>query len=135
MTILNIKKRDGEIIEFDRTRIENAINMACDAVGHRDKSFIPTLTDVIITDISIHRLPAIEDIQDIVEKNLMKAELFEIAKEYILYREHRKKIREAEHSEYVKKFENRTLTVTKRDGSTELFDLGKIRRVYDRVSF
>lgn len=134
MTILNIKKRDGEIVPFDRTRIENAISMACDAIGHRDKNFIPSLTDAIIEDISAHRLPAVEDIQDAVEKNLMKAEFFEIAKEYILYREHRKTVREADHLEYVKKFENRTLTVTKRDGSTELFDLGKIRRVYDRVS-
>jgi hypothetical protein len=51
MTLEKIRRRDGEIIPFDRKRIEHAIELACDAIAITDKSFIPDITDAVIVDL------------------------------------------------------------------------------------
>lgn len=141
MTLEKVRRRDGEIIPFDRKRIENAIELACDAIGQTDKSFIPTVTDAVITDLDrvfgeifVNRIPTVEDVQDIVERELVKANHFELAKAYIIYRQERKKEREEKHERLVREFEEKTLKVTKADGSKEYFDIKKIRVVFDRAS-
>lgn len=141
MPLTKIKKRDGEIAEFDRSRIEKAIELACDAIGETDKSFIPELTDAIVRDLEhvfldilINRTPTIEDVQDIVERNLVRANRFELAKAYILYRKRRNEEREEKKEQLIEQFENRSLKVTKADGSKENFDLGKIRAVFERAA-
>ncbi len=139
MTLTKIKKRDGEEADFDRTRIEKAIEKACDAVHHPDKSFIPTITDEIIADIErthdkgdVRHIPAVETIQDVVEAHLMRAGVTDVAKAYILYRSHRKEERAEKQEELVELFEKGDLNVTKADGTKETFDIDKIRSVYDR---
>ncbi len=141
MTLEKIRRRDGEIIPFDRKRIEHAIELACDAIAITDKSFIPDITDAVIVDLDrvygeifVNRVPTVEDVQDIVERELVKANHFELAKAYILYREERKKEREEKHERLVREFEEKTLKVTKADGSKEYFDIRKIRTVFDRAS-
>lgn len=141
MTLEKIRRRDGEIIPFDRKRIERAIELACDAIGQTDKAFIPTVTDAVIADLDrvfgeifVNRVPTVEDVQDIVERELVKANHFELAKAYILYREERKQEREEKHERLVREFEEKTLKVTKADGSKEYFDVKKIRTVFDRAS-
>lgn len=141
MTLEKIRRRDGEVIPFDRKRIEHAIELACDAIGQTDKSFIPTVTDAVINDLDrvfgeifVNRVPTVEDVQDIVERELVKANHFELAKAYILYRQERKKEREEKHERLVREFEEKTLKVIKADGSKEYFDIKKIRIVFDRAS-
>ena len=141
MTLEKIRRRDGEVIPFDRKRIEHAIELACDAIGQTDKSFIPTVTDAVISDLDrvfgeifVNRVPTVEDVQDIVERELVKANHFELAKAYILYRQERKKEREEKHERLVREFEEKTLKVIKADGSKEYFDIKKIRVVFDRAS-
>lgn len=141
MTLEKIRRRDGEVIPFDRKRIEHAIELACDAIGQTDKSFIPTVTDAVINDLDrvfgeifVNRVPTVEDVQDIVERELVKANHFELAKAYILYRQERKKEREEKHERLVREFEEKTLKVIKADGSKEYFDVKKIRVVFDRAS-
>lgn len=141
MTLEKIRRRDGEIIPFDRKRIEHAIELACDAIGMTDKSFIPTVTDAVLADLDrvfgeifVNRVPTVEDVQDIVERELVKANQFELAKAYILYREERKKEREEKHERLVREFEEKTLKVIKSDGSKEYFDVKKLRAVFDRAS-
>ena len=51
MPIEKIRRRDGEIIPFDRKRSERAIELACDAIAVTDKAFIPDLTDEVIKDV------------------------------------------------------------------------------------
>jgi ribonucleotide reductase alpha subunit len=41
-------------------------------------------------EIFVNRVPTVEDVQDIVERELVKANHFELAKAYILYRQERK---------------------------------------------
>lgn len=141
MTVEKIRRRDGEIIPFDRTRIERAIELACDAIGMTDKSFIPAVTDEVVKDLNniygeifVNRVPTVEDIQDIVERELVKANYFDLAKSYIIYREERRKERAERHERLVREFEEKTLKVTKADGSKERFDVNKLRVVFDRAS-
>ncbi|QQR78521.1 MAG: ribonucleoside-diphosphate reductase subunit alpha [Candidatus Moraniibacteriota bacterium] len=141
MAVEKIRRRDGEIIPFDRGRIEHAIELACDAIAITDKAFIPAVTDAVIQDmervygeIFVNRIPTVEDVQDIVERELVKANHFELAKAYILYRQERKQEREERHERLVREFEEKTLKVTKSDGSKEYFDVKKLRTVFDRAA-
>ncbi len=141
MAIEKILRRDGEIMPFNRVRIEHAITLACDAIGETDKAFIPELTDQIIADLEhvygeifVNRTPSVEDVQDIVEQNLVKTNRFELAKSYIIYRQARKKEREEKIEKLVDEFEKNTLQVTKSDGSKERFDIKKLRAVFNRSS-
>jgi len=133
-----VKKRDGEVIAFDRSRIEHAIELACEGVGESDRTFIVPVTDAIVEALgclfedNTDRIASVEDIQDIVERHLVKANKFEVAKAYILYREKRKEEREEKQERLVEQFEKRSLKVTKHDGSKEIFDSVKIRTVFLR---
>lgn len=140
MSISQIKLRDGKVVPFDRSRIENAIVLACEAVGETEKEFIPGLTTELIDELIVSydgeaniRIPSVEEIQDLVEKHLVKANKFEVAKAYILYRERRNEEREERREKLVEQFEKRSLKVTKMDGSTELFDINKLRVVFNRA--
>ncbi|MBP9779039.1 ribonucleoside-diphosphate reductase subunit alpha [Candidatus Gracilibacteria bacterium] len=137
MSLTRIRKRNDEVVDFDRKRIEEAIELACNAVGEIDKSFIPVVTDFIVkdldhvyTEIFVNRLPSVEDVQDIVERNLMKFNKFEVAKEYIIYRASKKEERVEAHEKLVKKFEKNGFKVTKSNGSKEEFDYGKIEKMF-----
>lgn len=141
MTLDQIKRRDGEVVAFDRSRIETAITAACDATGETEKAFIPKMTDDIIDDLVLScgsgaegHLPSVEKIQDLVEKHLMKEGKYEIAKAYILYREKQNEKREDRKEKLVEQFEQHSMKVTKANGSKELFELKKIKAVFDRAA-
>ncbi len=141
MSVSEVKKRNGEVVPFDRERIERAIEKAFDAVSDTNKDIIPVVTDFVIKDVDhvfdeifVNRVPGVEDIQDIVERNLVKFNKYEVAKHYILYREKRKEERAEKQEKLVKKFEKNALKVTKADGSKEVFDIEKIYALYERAA-
>ncbi len=141
MTLDQIKRRDGEVTAFDRTRIEHAITLACDANGETDKAFIPKMTDDIVADLILScgsgnesHIPSVETVQDLVEKHLMKEGKYEIAKSYILYREKQNEKRDEHKERLVEQFEQHSLQVIKSNGSKELFDLKKIKAVFERAA-
>ncbi|MEK9151208.1 MAG: ribonucleoside-diphosphate reductase subunit alpha [Patescibacteria group bacterium] len=141
MSITQVKRRDGEVVPFDRTRIEKAVELACDAMGETDKRFIPKMTDDVVSDIieacgeepGTH-IPSVEKIQDFVEKRLMKEGRYEIAKSYILYREKQHEKREETKERLIEQFEKHSMQVIKADGKKELFNIRKIRAVFDRAA-
>lgn len=137
MAPLKIRKRNDEVVDFDRIRIEQAIEAACIACGDADRSFIPVVTDFIIKDIDhvygeifTNRIPSVEDIGDIVERNLMKFNKFEVAKEYIIYRASKQDERAEAHEKLVKKFEKNGFKVSKSNGGKEDFDFEKIEKMF-----
>ncbi len=135
MPINQIRKRNGEIVNFDRNRIENAILQAATSVGELDTAFIPKIVDEIIAELTakyenIDRIPSVEDIQDIVEKILVKNNRFDIAKHYILYRKERQEERAEWHRKLVEEFEKNALQVRKCDGRKEFFDIKKIEKIF-----
>jgi len=141
MTLTQVKRRDGEIVVFDRSRIEQAIESACDATGETNKDFIPAITDEVISDIvatcgedSETHIPSVETIQNFVEKHLMRESRYEIAKAYILYREKQNEKREEKKEELIEQFEKHSMKVIKMNGKKELFDIKKIKVVFDRAA-
>ena len=98
MIIEKIKKRNGEIVSFDRTKIEQAMGKAFLATGVTvSPETLSDLTDRVITVLQekfIEQIPGVEDVQDIVELKLAEAEYFDVAKKYIIYRRERSEARE-----------------------------------------
>lgn len=98
--IKTVIKRTGAIVPFNQDRIANAIYRAAVAVGGRDKDKAKELSDKVVALLNEKfpegSTPHIEDIQDIVEKVLIENGHAKVAKEYILYRDERKRAREAE---------------------------------------
>ena len=97
MVVEKVMKRDGRIVPFDESRIRWAIQRAMWEVGVRDDELLDRIVkDVInrINELYDGEVPHIENIQDIVELELMRNGLFEVAKAYILYRKKKAEIRE-----------------------------------------
>ncbi len=99
MPITLVKKRNGLVVDFDRSRIESAISKAYQASKVLiDIVTLSDLVDHIISDLEGNytgdKVPEVEDIQNIVEKAIAKKGDFEVAKAYILYREERNKERQ-----------------------------------------
>ena len=100
--ITQIRKRDGRIVDFGKSKISNAIYKALVATGKPDYHLAETLTHKVIekmvqhgyTSTEISAIPSVEDVQDIVESILIEEGLSDTAKSYILYRHERRKIRD-----------------------------------------
>lgn len=92
-----IIKRDGRIEKFNTEKICAAINKAMNECNIKDDECVKSIADKISDEVSgrIH----IEDIQDMVEKELMKSDYPEVAKKYILYRDKRNIARERKTNE------------------------------------
>lgn len=92
MAIYKLKKRNGAIVTFDRSKIESAIRLAVEAVGGTDfsriTSYVDEVIDLVGADTS-ESLADVERIQDGVEEILIKHGHDTVAKAYILYREKR----------------------------------------------
>jgi len=95
----SIRKRDGRIVPFNKEKIANAISRALTATDQGDGEKAEKLYEKVLKLISRrfkeNEIPAVEQIQDIVEEVLILEGYAETAKAYILYREQRRRIREA----------------------------------------
>ena len=76
----------------------------------------------------------VEQIQDIVEKTLMRFEKFDIAKSYIVYRQEHAKLRKQEKLEDVKKLNSQKFYVNKNDGKIQVFSIVKIKKLYEKIA-
>jgi len=97
--IKKIQKRTGEIVPFQRKKIEEAIYKALTSTNTGGRKLAQELSNKVVRILNKRfkkdEIPHVEQIQDIVEEVLMLEDLIEAAKAYILYREQRRKIREA----------------------------------------
>lgn len=92
-----IKTRDGRILKFDAEKITNAIAKAGAATGEFDRNIAQKLslnTLNLAQQAITHRIPTVEEIQDVVEEVLLSSPYRKTAKAYIIYREQHAKIRE-----------------------------------------
>ena len=99
-TITKIRKRSDEIADFDQAKIQKAITKAAEAVDIEDEKLIADLTHKVILSINkkfhIRSIPAVEEVQDVVEEVLISNKKIKIAKAYILYRDQHRQLREME---------------------------------------
>jgi len=97
--ITKVQKRDGTIVDFDQTPISDAIFKALTTTGQGDGKRVKKLSDKVVQILNRRfkkeEIPHVEQIQDIVEEVLILEGLVKTAKAYILYREQRRRIREA----------------------------------------
>ena len=92
-----VVKRDGQIVDFDQTKIENAVNAAFKAAYGKLFDDDCKISEEIATCISDSKADVmeVEDIQDKVEYLLMQYEEYKVAKAYIKYRYDRELKRKA----------------------------------------
>lgn len=96
---MNIIKRDGRTVEFDKQKIIHAVTKAYQSVNHKHdngfETFAESLGDKIEGQMKRHSSEkySVEDVQDIIEEHLMGSRFKPVAKAYIVYREERTKAR------------------------------------------
>lgn len=135
-----IKKRNNDIVSFSLDRIIFAIKKAyesCkeipngdfDAIIQNIKRELDALQWSIGEDVI-----SVEQIQDVVEKTLIKFNKYIVVKSYILYRQKQAEKRVLEHKKYLKNLEKHKLFIIKNNWNKEQFDLSKIKKTFDIVS-
>lgn len=95
--IKGIIKRDGRTVDFDVDKIAEAIYKAAQVLGGKDKDmakFLARQVEVYLIEICHNQIPTVEQIQDTVEKVLIENGHARTAKEYILYRAERTRVRD-----------------------------------------
>ena len=91
---MKVKKRDGSIVNFDGSKIIEAISGANQDVKGREKATIQNKKEIEKFVKSLDKeVISVEEIQDIVEKKLMEFGKYELAKQYIVYREKKNLVR------------------------------------------
>ena len=91
---MKVIKRDGRIVDFDREKIEIAIEKANKEVASKERTTKQDIKDIIkyIEEMDKKRI-LVEDIQDIIEEQLMDKKKFKLAKKYMIYRYNRALVR------------------------------------------
>lgn len=91
---MKVVKRDGQIVKFDVNKIMEAISGANRDVKGREKASIANKKEIVKYIKALNKdIITVEEIQDIVEKQLMEIGKFELAKQYIVYREKKNIVR------------------------------------------
>lgn len=106
-----ITKRDGSKEQFDGEKIRIAITKAFTACN--TNCTCESINEIMETFYKDFHAQTVEEIQDLVEKSLMKCGYYEVAKTYILYRKQRENIRNSK-SHLTKTF-NEMLSLDARD--------------------
>lgn len=96
--INQIKKRDGKIVDFDQNNIAQAIYKSLNAIGRDDEELANQIAEKVVDALNSkfhpRSVPAIEEIQDLVEETMIKEGLVKAAKAYIIYREQHARLRD-----------------------------------------
>lgn len=133
-----VVKRNGQLVPFRRSRIFRAIELAIRAT-HSIAPSAPLpqdlystaqrVTEEVIQAVAVEAAKGacvtVEGIQDTVEVKLMQSELYEVARNYIIYRDEHKSARDDS---------PRNLKITRRDGKTSVrFNPMKIASAIERA--
>jgi ribonucleoside-triphosphate reductase len=95
--ITGVRKRDGKIQKYNREKIADAIFKAVQACGGSERARAEAVAESVEKELFTvfdGKRPTVEQIQDTVERHLIKAGHDQVAKAYILYREKRRGARE-----------------------------------------
>jgi ribonucleoside-diphosphate reductase alpha chain len=120
--ITRIRKREGSIVPFNKEKITSAIYRAIIATGSKDRSLAESLSarvvEILEEKYGDEAIPAVEDVQDVVEKVLVENGQAKVAKTYIIYRQKRAEIRREK---------QRILEKENIDEVDKMFDLNALR--------
>lgn len=129
---LQVIRRDSKRIKYDDSRIMAAIKNAFIAVKGSDAAQADSIQQKVtsitqaITDCLESRWPTggtihIEAVQDLVELELMRAEEYDVARSYVLYREERRRARQVKFHDTA--IQEAPIRVTLDDGSSAMLDM------------
>lgn len=96
MFITKIRKRDGRVVDFDSSRIKDALHRAFVAVELENGERAESITEEVVRLLEERfekRVPSVEDAQDLVIEVLKKRGYGRVAGEYQVYREKKEEIR------------------------------------------
>ncbi len=95
--MFQVRKRDGQLVEYDMSKISTALSKAFNA---KQVNYTADILNMLTLRVSADfgkkikdNVVSVEDIQDSVEVVLIQAGYVEVAKSYILYRKQREKVR------------------------------------------
>ncbi|PJD92665.1 MAG: ribonucleoside-diphosphate reductase subunit alpha [Legionella sp.] len=140
--ILKTIKRNGKVVSYDESKVSVALTKAFIAIegpnavaSNRIRDQIETLTQQVTKALK-RRLPTggsihIEDIQDQVELALMRSGQNKIARAYVLYREDRRKARDAMSQKQPKDANVRLVTLP--DGTVQPLDLDRVQIIVEEA--
>ncbi len=137
---MNVNKRDGRQLSFDAQLITRAIEKAfCAEMGIADRSQlsaelleeISNITQTVTAHVAAQAESdagvSVEQIQDTVERELMRAQHFTVARRYILYRAEHNKIRQLRAEERMESEEAFPSIMISRDGRLEDINFARLR--------
>lgn len=132
-----IKKRNGQIVDFDAVKIMNAMKKAFLAMNVSvPEELLHEITQSVVQDLDrvfTETVPSVEHVQDRVELALMRGGYHEVAKHYIVYRYEHTKIREEKQQEVLEKIEEKQLMIMTRSGHLEPYSETPIRKVLQKA--
>ncbi len=132
-----IRKRNGDVVDFSTEKISVAITKAFIAIrGDADEALVERIIAAVVDNLErkfdADTPPAVEDVQNFVELELMREGFFDVAKGYIIYRYERTKDRQQkqeERSQEVReKLSQNALMIVKRDGKQEKFSIKQLKK-------
>lgn len=94
--MLQVKKRNGILVPFDKQRIVNAINKAfieVDGILYEEDTAKDIADEIKYSVKTADDIISVEEIQDMIENFLMRSERKDVAKAYIRYRYKREMVR------------------------------------------
>jgi len=95
--VTKVRKRDGSVVQFQLDKIANAIWNAAKAVGGHDQEKTQRIAGLALEELDkkygTESIPSVEDVQDTVERILIKEGHDQTAKAYILYRKSHEELR------------------------------------------
>lgn len=136
MTMRQIKKRNGAIVDFDPAKIMSAMRKAFIAMNVPiSDSQLSDMTSLVLKDIETNfpeSVPSVEHVQDRVELVLMQSGFHSVAKDYIVYRYQHTKIREEKQQEVIEKIEESKLNITTSSGATQSYSEAPLRKTLQK---
>lgn len=95
ITYMRVIKRDGSLQEYDFRKVAKVTAKAFKAVGEEvPQKFLEQLEETLTTLVSKRDTMDVEEIQDIIQKELIKRNKYRVVEEFVIYRNKRAEIRE-----------------------------------------
>lgn len=133
--IQDIQKRSGEIVDYAPEKIKVALRKAFSEVaGAYSDAVIDDLARTVTGEVEavfFGKIPTVEDVQDAVERALMKKGFHAVAKAYILYRYEHAKQREILQKKEEEIEEERLRVVDEESGEKEVFSEEHLVKMLD----
>ncbi len=124
---MKVIKRDGRAVDYDRTKIQTAIEKANQEVALANRASAEDIKGIItyIEELNKKRI-LVEDIQDIIEEKLMELKKYELAKKYIVYRYTRALVRKQNTTDET------ILGIIRNDSNNEYFEKNNMTAAMQR---